>query len=148
MDIGSIQFTPQYPRGISVFLEGHKFKCLGRLSNGWTDWHQMWHTCAYSSGNRYTPNKLLFETQGWHLGVLGGQTFKSLDRLAPTLFHVCGFIWEWTYAKYKPPHNTTGGILGGFRGHKSKSPGKLSNCSTDCHQIWYVSADSFGNGHS
>ena len=30
------------------------------------------------SGNGYTPNKLPFETQG----VLGGQTFKSLEKLS------------------------------------------------------------------
>ena len=65
----------------------HKFKSLGKLSNGWTDWHQMWHTSADPSGNGYTPNKLPLETQGGHLGVFRGQTFKSLGklyRLAPT----------------------------------------------------------------
>ena len=59
---------------------GHKFKSLGKLSNGWTDLHQTWHTCTDSSENGYTPNKLPLETQGWHLGVLGGQTFKSLGK--------------------------------------------------------------------
>ena len=54
---------------------------LLKLSNGWTDWHQIWHTCADSSGNEYTPNKLPFETQG-ALGVLGGQTLKSLKKLS------------------------------------------------------------------
>ena len=41
-------------------------------------------------------------------GVLGGgggrgshiqkswEAVKRLDRLSPTLVHVCGFIWEWT----------------------------------------------------
>ena len=38
---------------------------------------------------------------------------KRLDRLAQTLVHVCGFIWEWTEAKYKSPHNTQGRIGGG-----------------------------------
>ena len=63
-------------------LGSHKFKSLLRLSNGWTDWHQIWHTCADSSGNGYTPNKLPFETQGGHFGVLAGQTFKSLEKLS------------------------------------------------------------------
>ncbi len=64
-------------------LGGHKFKSMLKLSNGGTDWHQFWHTCADSSGNGYTPNKLPFETQGGvHLGVLGGQTFKSLEKLS------------------------------------------------------------------
>ena len=57
-------------------------KSLLKLSNGWTDWNQIWHACADSSGNGYTPNKLPFETQGGHLGVLGGQTLKSLEKLS------------------------------------------------------------------
>ena len=36
----------------------------GKLSNGWADWNKIWHTCADSSGNVYTPNKLPLETQG------------------------------------------------------------------------------------
>ena len=36
----------------------------------------------------------------WGGGDLGGQQFKRMGklnvRLAPTLVHVCGFIWEWT----------------------------------------------------
>ena len=65
-------------------LGGHQFKSLLKLSNGWTDWHQIWNTCADSSGNGYTPNKLPFETQGgtWGGGGLGGQTFKSLEKLS------------------------------------------------------------------
>ena len=50
-------------------------------------------------------------------GGLGGSTIqkyweavKRLDRLAPTLVQVYGFIWEWTKAKYKSPLNTPGGI--------------------------------------
>ena len=103
-------------------LGGHKFKCFGKLSNGWTDWHHIWYTSADSSGNGYTSNKLPFETQGGTWGFRGsniqksGEAVKRLDRLAPTVVHVCGFIWEWTHAKYKSPHNTPGGILGGFRG--------------------------------
>ena len=46
-----------------------------------------------------TPNKLPRQTQGGHLGVLGGQQFKSL--------------------------------------------GKLS----DWYQLWFMSAESSGNGH-
>ena len=32
-------------------LGGQKYKSIGKLSNGWTDWHQVWLTSAYSSGN-------------------------------------------------------------------------------------------------
>ena len=56
----------------------HKFNSPGKLSNGWTDWHQIWHTSADPSGNGYTPNKLPLETQGGHLGVLGVKHSKVL----------------------------------------------------------------------
>ena len=49
---------------------GHKFKSLGKLSNGWTDWPPIWHTSADPSGNGCMPNKLPLETQGG--GHLGG----------------------------------------------------------------------------
>ena len=35
-----------------------------KLPNRWTDWHQIWHTCADSSGNGYVPNQLNLKTQG------------------------------------------------------------------------------------
>ena len=49
----------------------------------------------------------------WSLGGIRGSTIhKSGEavRLAPTCVHVCGFIWEWTEAKYKSPLNTPGGF--------------------------------------
>ena len=127
-------------------FRGSRIQRSGRLSNGWTDWHQIWYTSADSSGNGhrsntfrpstlgggrlgghkfknqgniqtagligtkfvdssgngYTPNKLPRETQGGHLGGFrgsnnqrSGKAVKRLDRLAPTLIHICGFIWEW-----------------------------------------------------
>ena len=90
-----------------------------------------------------------------HKGALGGirgsniqksrEAVKWLDRLAPTLVHVGGFIRGY---KYKSPLNTPGGMAGGgLGGHKLKSIGKLSNGCTDWHQIWYASVDSSGNGH-
>ena len=30
---------------------GQKFKNLENLPNGWTNWHQIWHIFADSSGN-------------------------------------------------------------------------------------------------
>ena len=39
------------PHGHLGGIGGHKFKCLGKLSNGWTDWHQIWYKSADSSGN-------------------------------------------------------------------------------------------------
>ena len=141
-----------------------------KLLNVWADWHQIWHTCANSYGNGYTPNKLPLETQGGHLGGgLGGQQFESigklsdwhqlwftsadssgnghrlntsrpsipqgafgggggvrvsqiqksaeavkrLDRLAPTLVHICRSIWEWIYVKQVSPRDTRGALGGG-----------------------------------
>ena len=59
---------------------------------------------------------------------------------------MCRLIWEWIYAKQSEPQDTEG-HFGGLGGHKSRSPGRLSNGWTDLHQIWYTSADSSGNGH-
>ena len=126
---------PSYPRGVLV---GHKFKSLGKLSNGWTDWHQIWHTCADSSGNGYLPNKLPFETQGRHLGVVGGQTFKSLEKLSN------GWT-DWHQLWFTPadssgnghrlntcrPTISQGAFWGVLGGHKFKCLGKLSNGSTN-----------------
>ena len=43
---------PTIPQGhFGKFLGGHKFKCLGKLLNGGTDWHQIWYKSADSSGN-------------------------------------------------------------------------------------------------
>ena len=39
-----------------------------------------------------------------------GETIKRLDRLAPNLVQICGFVWEWTKAKYNSPLNTPGGF--------------------------------------
>ena len=53
-----------------------------KLPNGYAVCHQIWHTCAISYGNVYTPKKLPLETQGVHLGVLGGEQFKHLGKLS------------------------------------------------------------------
>ena len=50
--------------------------------NGCADWHQMWHTCANSYGNGYTPNKLPLETQGGTWGILVGQQFINMGKLS------------------------------------------------------------------
>ncbi len=153
MDIGSIQFAPQYPRGhfggfrgsqIQKYVEavkrldrlapnlahmcrfiwewiyakqialrdtrgqwgvlgGRTFKTLEKLSNGWTDWHQLCFTSADSSGNGHRLNTSRPTIpQGAFGGFRGsqiqmsGEAVKLLDLLAPNLVHVCGFVWEWT----------------------------------------------------
>ncbi len=85
-------------------LGGQTIKGHGMLSNGWTDWHQLWFTSADSSGNGYRLNTSRSSIpQGACLGGLGGHTFKSLR--------------------------------------------KLSKGWTDLHRIWYTSVDSSGNEH-
>ena len=86
-------------------LGGQKCKSLENISNGWTDWHQIWYTSADSSRNGH---RLKTISPSIHQGAFGG---------------------------------------GGFMGQKFKCLENLSNGWTDWHQIWYTSADSYGNGH-
>ena len=91
------------PRALGGF-RGQTFKSLGKLSNGWTDWHQLWFTSAYSSGNvhRLNPSRPSIPQEAVRGGGRGSQIQKSweavkrLHRLAPQLVHVGGFVWEWT----------------------------------------------------
>ena len=76
-----------------------------------------------------------------------GEAVKRLHRLAPNLGHVWGFVWN-EHRLNTIRLTIPQGHFGFLGGHKIKCPGKLSNCSTDWHQIWYISADSSGNGHS
>ena len=102
-----------------------------------------------------TPNKLPFETQGGHFGVLWGQTFKRLEKLSSgwTDWHQFCFMsadssengYRLNPSRPSIPQEALRG--GGVVGHKFKSLGKLSNGCTDWHRIWYTSADSSGNGH-
>ena len=55
-----------------------------KLPNGWTDWHQMWHTCADSSGIGYMPDKLNLKTQGGILGGFRGSQIQKSGRLSNT----------------------------------------------------------------
>ena len=61
-------------------FRGQKFKNGGNLPNGWTDWHQIWHTYADSSENehRLKNNYPLnpFETPGDILRGLCGKKIK------------------------------------------------------------------------
>ena len=125
---------------------------FGKLSNGWTDWHQMWYKSADSSGNGHRLNTIRPSiTQV----VLGGHKFKSVGKQSNS--------WtDWHQMWYTSadssgnghtlntirPSISQGGILGGFRGHKFKSMLKLSNGSTDWHQIWHTFADSSVNGYT
>ena len=87
---------PSIPQGAFLGgLGGDKFKSLGKLSNGWTDWIQIWYTSADSSGYGRMLNTIRPSIpQGTFRGVLWGHKFKSgkaakrLDQLAPNLVHV------------------------------------------------------------
>ena len=127
-------------------LGGQQLKSLGKLSNGWTDWHQLWFTPTDSSGNG----------QG-HLGGGGlvGHKFKTLGKLSNSwtdwhqIWHACGDSSGNGYTPNKLPLKTqgVGGTWGVLGDQTFKSLGKLSNGCTDWHQIWYTPADSSGNGH-
>ena len=124
------------------------------MSNGWSDWHHIWYTCADSSGNGYTPNKLPLATQGGTWGVLGGQTFKSQGKLSNgwTDWHQLWFTSADSSGNghrlnTSHPSIPQGACRGGLRGHTFKSLGKLSSGWTDWHQMWYTSVDSSGKGH-
>ena len=67
----------------SRVLGGQNIKRLGKLSNGWTDWHQLkWFTSADSSGNGHRLNTIFSSIpQGAFRGVLRGPKFKSLGNL-------------------------------------------------------------------
>ena len=47
---------PSRHKGGTWGFRGQTFKGLGKLSNGWTDWHQLWFTSADSSGNGHGLN--------------------------------------------------------------------------------------------
>ena len=103
--INAKQIAPRDINGALRGFRGQTFKSLGKLSNGWTDRHQIWFTSADSSGNGHRLNTI---RPSIPQGVLGGggspiqkyvEAVKRLDRLAPNLAHVCRFIWEWIYAK-------------------------------------------------
>ena len=66
-------------------------------------------------------------TKGELWGVYGvkmqksGKSTKRLDRLAPNLVHVCGFISEWTFS----PSIHQGAFGGGVLGVKNKKVWKI-----------------------
>ena len=110
-----------------------------KLPKGWADWHQIWHTCANSYWNGYTPNKLPLDTQGGTWGFLGGQQFKSIGKLSDwhqlwfTSADLSGNGHRLNTSRPSIAQGAWGG--GGLGCHKFKSYWKLSNGWTDWHQI-------------
>ena len=144
---------PSLPQGV---LGGHKFKCLGKLSNSWTDWHHIWYSSADSSRNGHRLNTIRPSiSQGaFGGGGLGGHKFKSMLKLSNCWpdCHKCGKHVQihlgMDIRQTNCPSRHNGGHLGIVGGQTFKSLEKLSNSWTDWHQIWYISADLSGNGHS
>ena len=109
---------------------------MGKLSNGWTDWHQIWHTSADPSGNGYTPTKFPLETKRGHLGGLG---VKNLGKLSNgwTDWHQIGFTSVNSSGNghrlnpSRPQYTRGDAGGGGVVGHTFKSFWKLSNGCTD-----------------
>ena len=66
-------------------LGGHTLKSLGKLSNGWTDWHQIWYTSVDSSGNGHRLKQLAPRYPRAALWVvLWDQQFKRLGNCGQT----------------------------------------------------------------
>ena len=139
-------------------FRGQTFKSLEKLSNGWTDWHQLWFTSADSSGNGHRLNPSRPSIPQGHLGGgggLGGHKFKCLGKLSNgwTDWHsICyksadSFGNRHRLNTIRPtiPH---GGILGGFRGSTIQKPRK---CGQTAGSIWNkfctYNASESGNGH-
>ena len=73
---------PSIPQGaFPGGLGGHTFKSLGKLSNGWTDWHQIWYTSAYSSGNGHRLNTIRPSIPQGHFDGFYVVTNSSLGKL-------------------------------------------------------------------
>ena len=135
----NIQFAPQYPRGHFGGLEGHKFKSLLKLSNGWTDGTKFGTHVQIHLGMDICQTNCSSRHKGGTWGVLGGQTFKSLEKLSNgwTDWHQLWFTsadssgngHRLNTSRPSIPQGAWGG--GGVGGHKFKSLGKLSNGCTD-----------------
>ena len=90
--------------GVGWWLGGHKFESLGKLSNGWTDWHHIWYTSVDSSGNGHRPKTI-----------------------CPTI--------------------PQGDILDGFMGSTIQKTGKCGQTAPIGNQFCVYNADGSGNGH-
>ena len=175
MDIYTKQIAPRDTRGGYLgFFRCQTFNSLGKLSNGCTDWHQIWYTSAASSGNGHRLNTICPTPQAaFRGGGFRGVTNSSLGKLSNgwTDWHQ---IQVWGSCQTAGPIGTKFGTRlrirlvinghlyrlntirpsirqgaflggGGFMGSQMQV---WESCQkTDWHQIWYTSVDSSGNGH-
>ena len=127
MDIRK-QIAHRDRRGALGGFRGQTFKSL---SNGWTDWHQLWFTSADSSGSGHRLNTSCPTIPQWALGgggglrgsqiQMSGEAVKRLDRLAPTFGTCLRIRLGMDIAKHNSPLNSTGAFRGFYGGHKRKS---------------------------
>ena len=111
-----------------------------KLPNGWTDWHQIWHTCANSSGNGHMLNKVNLTTQ---VGISESFRRSQIQKSGRLLN---GWT-DWHHIWYTSADSSGNGhrlntfrpsILGGGgggRGSQIKKSGEDSNGWSDWHQM-------------
>ena len=159
MDIRQTNCPERHKGGTWGVLGGQTIKGQGKLSNGWTDWHQLWFTSADSSGNGYrlnTSRPSIHQGACRGGGGLGGHKFKSLGKLSKgwTDLHQ---IWYTSVdssgnghrLKTIRPTIPQGGILGGFMGSTIQKTGKFGQTAGPIgNQFCTYNADESGNGHS
>ena len=82
IDICSQKMLPlEIPDGHLGFLRGPKYKSLGNLPNGWTNWHNIWYMSANSSGNGHRLKTISpSRSHEGIFGVLRGQISKGWER--------------------------------------------------------------------
>ena len=140
---------PERQGGSWDVLGGQTFKSQGKLSNGWTDWHQLWFTSADSSGNGHrlnTSHPSIPQGACRGGGVLGGHTFKSLGKLSNgwTDWHHLFFTrldssGNGHRLKTIRPNDTPGQHCGWFYGiNNSKDWEMWSNGWTDWESILHI----------
>ena len=81
-------------------LGGQTIKDQGKLSNGWTDWHQLWFTSADSSGNGYRLNtsrpsipQRAFGGGGGGRGVTNSKILGSCQKAGPICTKLGTPLW-------------------------------------------------------
>ena len=57
---------------------------MGKLSNGWTDWHQTWYTYADSSGNGHRLNTIRPTIPTAAFWVFRGSTVRLTGKCGKT----------------------------------------------------------------
>ncbi len=115
MDICQTNWTSRHKGAFQGVIRGNQSNSLGRLSNGWTDWHQIWYTSADSSGNWHRLNTICPSTFGE--GGRGHQ-FKSQGKMWNgwtdwhQIWYTCAYSSGNGYTPNKLPQETQWGFWG------------------------------------